>query len=164
MLYSFPWSHSLSEVNRSIRSHVGAAVILPASSASNKFDLDTSGVAGFFGGDVALSAMVTSHIYAGRRWLCWYNQPGSFEVARRYGQLAQSRFWDALYPGPNVDPASLFHFHTKEHGPEYIYFDEKEPASSYTTGYRALRAAGSGRRGGYRIRNRCRARSLYGNP
>ncbi|OJT11175.1 hypothetical protein TRAPUB_12309 [Trametes pubescens] len=128
---------SLTDVDRSIRSHVSGAVILASSSTNTKFDLDTSGVAGFFGGDVALSAMVTSHIYAGRRWLCWYNQPGSFEVARRYGQLAQSRFWDALYPGPNVDPASLFHFHTKEHGPEYIYFDKKEAASSYTTGYTA---------------------------
>ncbi|EIW56623.1 uncharacterized protein TRAVEDRAFT_95883, partial [Trametes versicolor FP-101664 SS1] len=69
------------------------------------FDLDISGVAGFFGADVAISAMATVHVYAGRRWLGWYNQPGSYEVARRYGQLARSYFWDALYPGPNGNPA-----------------------------------------------------------
>ncbi|OJT13499.1 hypothetical protein TRAPUB_9964 [Trametes pubescens] len=83
------------------------------------FDLDISGVAGFFGADVALSAIKTVHVYPGRRWLGWFNQPGSYEVARRYGQLAQSKFWDALYPGPDVDPAILCKFDGKERGPTY---------------------------------------------
>lgn len=74
----------------------------------SQFNLDISGVAGFFGGDVAVSAMATVHIYQGRRWLGWYNSPGSYEIAKRYGQLGRSRFWDGLYPGINVDPAVLF--------------------------------------------------------
>ena len=80
------------------------------SSGTNGFSLDISGVAGFFGGDASVSAMATVHIYEGRKWLGWYNQPGSYEIARRYGQLSRSRLWDALYPGVNVDPAVLFEF------------------------------------------------------
>ncbi|KAI0822660.1 hypothetical protein BC628DRAFT_1421609 [Trametes gibbosa] len=83
------------------------------------FDLDISGVAGFFGGDVSVSAMATVHIYEGRKWLGWYNQPGSYEIAKRYGQLSRSRFWDALYPGVNVDPAILFEFDGTE-GPKFM--------------------------------------------
>ena len=71
-------------------------------------NLDISGVAGFFGGDVAVSAMATVHVYQGRKWLGWYNSPGSYEIAKRYGQLGRSRWWDGLYPGINVDPAVLF--------------------------------------------------------
>ncbi|KAL1940738.1 hypothetical protein VTO73DRAFT_7779 [Trametes versicolor] len=78
--------------------------------SKTQFDLDISGVAGFFGGDVSVSAMATVHIYEGRKWLGWYNQPGSYEIAKRYGQLSRSRFWDALYPGDNVDPAVLFEY------------------------------------------------------
>ncbi|KAH9857771.1 hypothetical protein C2E23DRAFT_881340 [Lenzites betulinus] len=77
-------------------------------SSKHGFNLDISGVAGFFGGDVSVSAMATVHIYRGRKWLGWYNQPGSYEIAKRYGQLSRARFWDALYPGVNVDPAALF--------------------------------------------------------
>ncbi|EGO20228.1 hypothetical protein SERLADRAFT_400382 [Serpula lacrymans var. lacrymans S7.9] len=62
------------------------------------FTLDASGVAGFFGGDEAISAMATVHMYESRKWLGWYNSPGSYTVAKRYGQLANSRFWDGLFP------------------------------------------------------------------
>ncbi|KAI0781257.1 hypothetical protein BD413DRAFT_463250 [Trametes elegans] len=88
------------------------------SSGTNSFSLDISGVAGFFGGDASVSAMATVHIYEGRKWLGWYNQPGSYEIARRYGQLSRSRLWDALYPGVNVDPAVLFEFDGTE-GPKF---------------------------------------------
>ncbi|KAI0747797.1 hypothetical protein C8Q80DRAFT_1168534 [Daedaleopsis nitida] len=81
-------------------------------------NLDISGVAGFFGGDVAVSAMATVHVYQGRRWLGWYNSPGSYEIAKRYGQLGRSRFWDGLYPGINVDPAVLFEL-DGSNGPKY---------------------------------------------
>ncbi|KAI9000651.1 hypothetical protein BD414DRAFT_472331 [Trametes punicea] len=72
------------------------------------FTLDSSGVAGFFGGDGAVQGMATVHLFEGRRWLGWYNTPGSYEIAKRYGQLANSRFWDGLFPGPNCDPAQIF--------------------------------------------------------
>lgn len=85
---------------------------------NSNLNLDISGVAGFFGGDVAVKAMSTVHVYAGLRWLGWYNSPGSYEVAKQYGQLARSRFWDGLYPGPNLDPAELFEL-DDEKGPSY---------------------------------------------
>ncbi|KAI0660313.1 hypothetical protein C8Q70DRAFT_933159 [Cubamyces menziesii] len=88
--------------------------------ANGEFNLDISGVAGFFGGDVAVTAMATVHVYRGRRWLGWYNQPGSYEVARRYGQLCSGRFWDTLYPGPNNTPALVFKFDTPQPGPKYM--------------------------------------------
>ncbi|KAI0670690.1 hypothetical protein C8Q78DRAFT_140787 [Trametes maxima] len=91
---------------------------MASGSPQQGFDLDISGVAGFFGGDASVSAMATVHIYEGRKWLGWYNQPGSFEIAKRYGQLSRSRFWDALYPGVNVDPAVLFEFDGME-GPKF---------------------------------------------
>ena len=80
--------------------------------------LDISGVAGFFGGDVAVKAMSTVHVYPGRKYLGWYNTPGTYEIARQYGQLARSRFWDGLYPGPNLEPAELFEL-DGEKGPSY---------------------------------------------
>ncbi|KAI0830219.1 hypothetical protein BC628DRAFT_1336922 [Trametes gibbosa] len=91
-----------------------------SSSSPHGFDLDISGVAGFFGADVAVSAMTMAHIYKGRRWLGWYNQPGSYAVARRYGQLACSAFWDALYPGPNTSPAELCGIDGSAPGPKFM--------------------------------------------
>ncbi|KAH9911179.1 uncharacterized protein BXZ73DRAFT_93473 [Epithele typhae] len=49
--------------------------------------------------------MLAVHVYEGRKWLGWYNTPGSYEIAKRCGQLSRSRFWDGLYPGPNLTPA-----------------------------------------------------------
>jgi hypothetical protein len=84
-----------------------------------QFNLDTSGVAGFFGGEESVSAMATVHIYEGRTWLGWYNSPGSYTVAKKYGRLARSRFWDSLYPGVSVDPSTLFEYDGNR-GPEFI--------------------------------------------
>ena len=74
----------------------------------SKFTLDTSGVAGVFGGDEAVSAMATVHVYENRQWLGWYNSPGSYQIAKRYGRLAKSRFFDGFFPGVHTDPATLF--------------------------------------------------------
>jgi len=88
---------------------------LPQSS----FTLDVSGVAGFFGGDEAVYAMATVNIYQGRRWLGWYNSPGSYTVAKKYGQIAHSGIWDGLFPGISIDPATLFEL-SGSRGPEYL--------------------------------------------
>ncbi|KAI0749251.1 hypothetical protein C8Q80DRAFT_1218494 [Daedaleopsis nitida] len=52
--------------------------------------------------------MATVHLFAGRRWTGWYNSPGAYEVAKQYGQIANSRFWDGLFPGAKCEPAELF--------------------------------------------------------
>ncbi|EGO27955.1 hypothetical protein SERLADRAFT_367532 [Serpula lacrymans var. lacrymans S7.9] len=80
-------------------------IIPPIPLQNSDFTLNATGIAGFFGGDEAVSAMASVHMYEGRKWLGWYNSPGSYVVAKRYGQLANSRFWDGLFPGVNVDPA-----------------------------------------------------------
>ncbi|KAI0366156.1 hypothetical protein BV20DRAFT_952835 [Pilatotrama ljubarskyi] len=63
--------------------------------------------------------MATVHLFEGRRWFGWYNTPGSYEIAKQYGQLANSRFWDGLFPGVNRDPAHLFGLDGKA-GPRFL--------------------------------------------
>ncbi|KAF9232789.1 hypothetical protein BU15DRAFT_80834 [Melanogaster broomeanus] len=66
-----------------------------------KFTLDVSGIAGFFGGQEALAAITTIHLFKGKRWLGWYNMPGSYLLSRTIGQLANSGVWDRLFPRPD---------------------------------------------------------------
>ncbi|KAG1806452.1 uncharacterized protein HD556DRAFT_1321853 [Suillus plorans] len=93
------------------------SIKLPLSKAS--FTLDASGVMGFFGGEEAISAMSTVHLYRGRHLLGWYNSPGSYTVAKKFGQLAKSRLWDGIFPGPNPTPEEMFGLDGKE-GPRFI--------------------------------------------
>ncbi|KAG2115806.1 uncharacterized protein F5147DRAFT_674704 [Suillus discolor] len=93
------------------------SIKLPLSKAS--FTLDTSGVMGFFGGEEAISAMSTVHLYQGRHLLGWYNSPRSYTVAKKFGQLAKSRLWDGIFPGPNPTPEEMFGLDGKE-GPRFI--------------------------------------------
>ncbi|KAG2115811.1 uncharacterized protein F5147DRAFT_674720 [Suillus discolor] len=93
------------------------SIKLPLSKAS--FTLDTSGVMGFFGGEEAISAMSTVHLYQGRHLLGWYNSPGSYTVAKKFGQLAKSRLWDGIFPGPNPTPEEMFGLDGKD-GPRFI--------------------------------------------
>ncbi|THV04089.1 hypothetical protein K435DRAFT_774577 [Dendrothele bispora CBS 962.96] len=86
---------------------------------TSKFNLDSLGVAGFFGGEEAISAMTTVHLYRGRRWLGWYNSPGGYTVAKHYGRLARSSLWTGLYPGGKLDPVELFELGGK-HSPRFI--------------------------------------------
>ena len=90
-------------------SSICRSVVAPALPLDkSNFTLDTSGVASVFGGDEAVSAMATVHVYENRRWLGWYNTPGSYQIAKRYGLLAKSRFFDSFFAGVHTDPASLF--------------------------------------------------------
>ncbi|KAF8235500.1 hypothetical protein L208DRAFT_1392361 [Tricholoma matsutake] len=56
------------------------------------FKLDASGVAAtLFGGDESVSAQSTIYtVSQSRRWLGWYNSPGSYALAKRYRELAQT--------------------------------------------------------------------------
>lgn len=83
-----------------------------------KFSLNAWGVAGIFGGDENISAMAFIPLYQGRRWLGWYNSPGSLDVARHFARLAQSHFWQRIFPHTTTSPAILLGFDGKV-GPEY---------------------------------------------
>lgn len=82
-------------------------------------NLDLSGVAGFFGGNVAVSAMSTVYFRRGRKYMGWYNNAGSCEIAQRYGQLARWSFWDGLFPGEDTPPAIVFKLDGND-GPSFI--------------------------------------------
>ncbi|KAF4576882.1 hypothetical protein EYR40_001131 [Pleurotus pulmonarius] len=82
------------------------------------FNLNIGGIVGFLGGEEAISAMESMHFYRYRKWLGWYNSPGSYTIAKHYGRLARSRIWDGIYPGPNDEPAKLLGM-DGEQGPPY---------------------------------------------
>ncbi|KAG2129010.1 hypothetical protein DEU56DRAFT_502899 [Suillus clintonianus] len=86
---------------------------------TNHFNLDVGGFAGFFGGEEAVSAMETVHLYRGRRWTGWFNSPGSYSVGKHYGQIASSRFWNGMFPGPANEPTSYLGLDGKP-GPMYV--------------------------------------------
>ncbi|KAG9310487.1 hypothetical protein JVU11DRAFT_9631 [Chiua virens] len=84
---------------------------LPLPLTHVKFSLNAWGLAGIFGGEESISAMALIPLYQGRRWLGWYNSPGSLGVARHFGHLAQSqKFWGQLFPHTTKSPAALFGF------------------------------------------------------
>ena len=93
---------------------------VPDPLANAKFSLNSLGVAGFFGGDIAVNGMATVIFFIGRRFVGLYNAPGSLEVAKRYGQLASSRVYRGLFPGGDTtDPAQLFGLDGKD-GPKFL--------------------------------------------
>jgi hypothetical protein len=94
-------------------------VVLKAPLEKTKFNLDVSGIAGFFGGEESFAAMSSMHLMRHRRWLGWYNSPGSYFIAKKYGTLAKSRLWNGLFPGPPVEPATMLELDSKE-GPRYM--------------------------------------------
>ncbi|KAJ8472831.1 hypothetical protein ONZ45_g16519 [Pleurotus djamor] len=83
------------------------------------FTLNVSGIAGFLGGEEAISAMESVHFYKYRKYLGLYNTPGSYMVAKHYGKLANSQLWDGLYPGVNDEPAKFLKM-DGEPGPKFI--------------------------------------------
>ena len=70
------------------------APLLPLRSTT--FSLDVSSLAGFLGAEAALAVMMLPHLHAQRKWWGWYNCPGSYQIAKRYGELAHFRFLGAL--------------------------------------------------------------------
>ncbi|RDX49360.1 hypothetical protein OH76DRAFT_1483300 [Lentinus brumalis] len=87
------------------------APIIHTSLSESSFKLDSSGIAGFFGGDSAWKAVATTCIL--KRYvdtpvlLGYYNSPGAYEVVKRCAPLAKSTFWDSLFSGDDRDPAEI---------------------------------------------------------
>ncbi|KAF8960937.1 hypothetical protein BDZ97DRAFT_1277273 [Flammula alnicola] len=87
--------------------------------ANSSFKLDASGIAGFLGGEESFAAMSSVQLLRWRQGLGWYNFPGSVVVARKYGTIPRSPFWNGVFPGENVDPATLLGLDGKT-GPKYM--------------------------------------------
>ncbi|KAF9476057.1 hypothetical protein BDN70DRAFT_763110, partial [Pholiota conissans] len=83
------------------------------------FDLDVSGIAGFFGGDESIAAMASVNLIRYRWLLGWYNSPGNYFVSKRYGIIAGNRVWDGLFPGKNSSPATILGL-DGQHGPKFL--------------------------------------------
>ncbi|RDX45451.1 hypothetical protein OH76DRAFT_953020 [Lentinus brumalis] len=71
---------------------------------STTFSLDVSSLAVFLGADAALAVMMLPHLHSQRKLWGWYNCPGSYQIAKRYGELARFRFWSALFGSAKVPP------------------------------------------------------------
>ncbi|RPD65797.1 hypothetical protein L226DRAFT_454265 [Lentinus tigrinus ALCF2SS1-7] len=78
------------------------APILPLHNRT--FSLDISSLAGFLGAEAVLAVMMLPHLHSQRKWWGWYNCPGSYQIAKRYGELARFRFWSALYGSAHFPP------------------------------------------------------------
>ena len=89
------------------------------SKPSSGFSLNPLGVSGFFGGDSAVYGMATTSLIWHSRWFGWYNTPGSYEIAKRFGPLARWKLCDGLFPGGEHDPARLFEIEGME-GPAFL--------------------------------------------
>ena len=90
-----------------------------ALSSHNTFSLDFSAVAGFFGGDTSVAGMATVNLIAGRRWVGWYNNPGSYEIAKQYGPLGNTKLFNSLFPNGEHEPSQLFKLDSRE-GPQFV--------------------------------------------
>ncbi|KAF8437288.1 hypothetical protein L210DRAFT_2364543 [Boletus edulis BED1] len=73
----------------------------------SRFSLDTAGVTILLGGGDAVSAMTAVHVYGNRRWLGWYNTPGSFHIANYLTSFAKSASFHNMFGGkPSSKPLS----------------------------------------------------------
>lgn len=84
------------------------------------FFLESTAVVGLLGGDEASSAVALTQTYARRKWLGWYNSPGSYVTGERFRSLASSAKPNVVFDGDSesgalsrrefvyADPSALF--------------------------------------------------------
>lgn len=94
------------------------SAVSPIPLEGSSFSLGIWALAGLFGGEHALSATGTIPLYKQRRWLGWYNSPGSYVVAMRYGSLAKSSLFSGLFPGRRTEPTTLLEIDGRK-GPKF---------------------------------------------
>ncbi|KAI6042773.1 hypothetical protein EDC04DRAFT_883402 [Pisolithus marmoratus] len=88
---------------------------------STKFILNGTGVAGLFGGEEAIASIALVHIFEERKWLGWYNSPGSYIMGMRFSGLAYSAvppLFECEHEDVQIDLASLFEYHGRK-GPKF---------------------------------------------
>ncbi|KIK26924.1 hypothetical protein PISMIDRAFT_77829, partial [Pisolithus microcarpus 441] len=99
----------------------------PSPLANTKFILDSASVAGLLGGEEAVSTVALAPIYDRRKWLGWYNTPGSYIIGKRFRRLARSMISDSHVnprstPRPEavyIDPALLLQHDGWSKGPVF---------------------------------------------
>ncbi|KAI6045839.1 hypothetical protein EDC04DRAFT_3136830 [Pisolithus marmoratus] len=89
--------------------------------ANTKFILNSTGVAGLFGGEEAIVSIALVHIFGERKWFGWYNSPGSYIMGIRFSGLAYSAVPSLSkdeQEDVQTDLASLFEYHGRK-GPKF---------------------------------------------
>ncbi|KIN95733.1 hypothetical protein M404DRAFT_298063 [Pisolithus tinctorius Marx 270] len=88
---------------------------------NTRFTLNSTGVAGLFGGEEAVASIALVHVFEGRKWFGWYNSPGSYIMGIRFSRLARSAVpslsrdkWEHV----QSDLTSLFEYHGQK-GPKF---------------------------------------------
>ena len=59
---------------------------------------DTAGITSFFGGNTTFRAASAVALMPGRRWLGWYNSPGTAAIAEQFVQLSNLPIVSRLFP------------------------------------------------------------------
>ncbi|KAL4076427.1 hypothetical protein J3A83DRAFT_4389657 [Scleroderma citrinum] len=96
----------------------------PTPIGKSNFALDTSGLASVLGGPEAIFSLALVHVYTGRRWLGWYNSPGSYFLGKRLARIARSNpilniiSKSGEQSETHVDPAELFEYDGQK-GPKF---------------------------------------------
>ncbi|KAI6005396.1 hypothetical protein EDC04DRAFT_1004047 [Pisolithus marmoratus] len=115
------------EIPETVQSHARSLVTDPSPLPNAKFILDSTSVAGLLGGEEAMSTVALAQIYDRRKWLGWYNTPGSYIIGKRFRRLARSIVSDShVNTGSGVgsetvhiDPALLLQHDGWSKGPVF---------------------------------------------
>ncbi|KIO05933.1 hypothetical protein M404DRAFT_25185 [Pisolithus tinctorius Marx 270] len=103
----------------------------PLPFANSTFVLNSTAMAGLLGGEEATSTVALTQIYDRRKWLGWYNSPGSYVMGKHFRRLARSAKVDIVYDnGPesgtasgsqmvHIDPTLLFEHEGWSKGPAF---------------------------------------------
>lgn len=84
--------------------------------SDSKFALNALEFIGLIGGREVISVMTMIPLYRGRRWLDWFNTPGSLDIARHLADFAGSF---RIRPYRNQSPAALLGL-DNEIGPQFV--------------------------------------------
>ncbi|KAI6161044.1 hypothetical protein EDD17DRAFT_1591905 [Pisolithus thermaeus] len=99
--------------------------------ADSDFVLNSAAVAGLLGGEEATSTVALTQIYDKRRWLGWYNSPGSYVMGKHFRRLARSAKVDVVFDSDSdagttsgsqmvhIDPSVLFTHEGWSGGPAF---------------------------------------------
>ena len=101
----------------------------PTPLGASHFTLNTLGLASLLGGSETIFSLALVYVYTGRRWLGWYNSPGSYFLGMRLARIARANpilnfismsqvNSEQSHAGQHVDPAELFEWDGRK-GPKF---------------------------------------------
>ncbi|KAI6005398.1 hypothetical protein EDC04DRAFT_2583212 [Pisolithus marmoratus] len=122
---------SIARVLEATRAQARSLVTDPPPFMGSRFILDSTSVAGLVGGEEATSTIALAQVYNRRRWLGWYNSPGSYVMGKRFRRLACSATTDTIFDTNSdlesgtspemvyIDPSLLFEHDGWSKGPAF---------------------------------------------